>query len=232
MAWVQPATPNLADFFTFAYAQGIPAADLPLPVLTVTAGGSGYTVAPVVTIAGPAIGTAMTATATISGGVVTALTAVYPGSNYASIPDLTIAAPTSGVQATGVVTSLGSPYPASALNQSLDITINSTGGSTILGELSNYVRATYNLGVHLLMQFAQDISPSTFFVDTRKAFGLNQFRPGIVMAAGDQATSQTFIVPKFFQEITLEALEATRTPWGRAWLSYEQMYSSTVWDMS
>ena len=233
MAWVQPDSPNLADFFTYAYAQGIPASSIPLPVLTVTSGGSGYTTAPAVTIAPPDIGTTMMAVATVSGGAVTALTAVYPGSNYASLPVLTIAAPPSGgTQATGVVTALGSIYPVSALNQSVDITINSTGGASIVGEISNYIRAVYNLGVHLLLQFAQDTPPSTFFATQRQTFGLNQFRPGIVMAAGDQSTSQTFILPKFFQEITLEALEATRTPWGRQWLAYEQMYGQTVWGVS
>lgn len=233
MAWIQPTQPNLADFFTYAYAQGIPAASIPLPVLTVTAGGSGYTVAPTVTIAPPATGTAMTAVATVSGGVVTALTAVYPGSNYASLPAVTIAPPPSGgTQATGEVTALSATAPVGVLNQSIEITINSGGGASITGELSNYVRAVYNLGVHLLLLLAQDPFGTNFFATARTTFNLNKFRPGIVMAAGDQSTSQTFIVPKFFQDITLEGLEATQTPWGRQWLAYEQMWGPTVWGVS
>ena len=233
MAWIQPGSPNLADFFTFATNQGIPTALIPLPVLTVTNGGSGYTSAPSVTIASPAVGTAMTATATVSGGQVTALTPVYPGSNYASPPALTIAAPTSGTQATGVVTSLASQYPASALNQSMAITIDNHGpGPSIVGELTSYARACYNLGMHLLLAFAQDTAPSTFFSTQRQAFGMNQLRPGIVMAAGDQSTSQTFMVPEFFQDISMEGLEATKTPWGRQWLAYQQMYGRTVWGVS
>ncbi len=232
MAWTDPTTPNLADFFTYAYSQGIPSASIPLPVLTVTNGGSGYTSAPNVTIAGPSVGLAMTATATVSGGIVTALTPVSPGTNYGSIPTLTIDAPTSGTQATGVVTSLASIYPAAALNKAIDITINSTGGASLTGELTSYVRACYNIGFHTLLIIAQDVTGSTFFQTQRTAFNLNQFRPGVMLASGDQGTSQTFIVPKFFQEITMEGLDATKTPWGRSWIAYEQQYGYTVWGMS
>lgn len=233
MAWVTPTSPNLADFFTYIYSQGVPSASAPLPVLSVTSGGSGYTTAPTVTISAPTIGTTMAATATVSGGVVTGFTVTNPGTNYASVPTLTIAAPPSGgTQATGSVTSLASIYPAAALNQSLDITINSQAGAYITGELSNYVRACYNLGVHILLIIGQDPTSAKFFEAQRTAYGLNDLRPGILLASGDQATSQTFIVPKFFQEITLEGLEATRTPWGRMWLAYEQQYGQTVWGMS
>lgn len=310
MAWTNPTAPNVMDFWTFCYANGITSTNLPMPVLSVTSGGSGYTTAPDVTIDPPSYGVDMTATATISGGVVTSLTLTNPGTNYASIPALTIAAPVSGTQATGVVTNLGSTWPASVLNQAMDRTINNTSGALIKGELGPYVKACYNLGFHLLLLFAPDTSytvsgvnltnggsgytsaptvtfsaPSSgetatgyatinngvvtgiiltyggsgytsaptvtlsaptsgttatatasitgsFFAPTRTQYSLNQFRPGIVMAGGDQGSSQTFIVPHFFQSITLEALEVTKTPWGRQWLEYEQMYGQTVWDMT
>lgn len=52
---------------------------------TITNGGSGYTSAPGVTVAAPVGGgTAATAVASFSGGVVTAVTMVTPGSGYAS----------------------------------------------------------------------------------------------------------------------------------------------------
>ena len=52
--------------------------------LTVTAGGTGYTSAPTVSIAAPTSGTTATATATVSGGVVTGLTITEAGTNYVS----------------------------------------------------------------------------------------------------------------------------------------------------
>jgi len=52
--------------------------------IAVTAGGSGYTSAPTVNVAGSA-----TATATISGGVVTAITVTAAGSGYTAAPGVT-----------------------------------------------------------------------------------------------------------------------------------------------
>ena len=231
MAWTSPTTANLADFFAFCFQQGVPSADLPQATIAVVDGGSGYVTAPSVTVDAPVNpGLAMTATATISGGVVTAITVTNPGTNYASLPGVTIGAPPSGgTQATAQVTALASPFPAQVLNSSLLRTINDSAGAPILGELSSYVMAVYNLAFHILLIFAPDQSGQTFFGSARKTYDLSNMRPGIIMAAGDQGTSQTMIVPQFFQHITLEALEATKTPWGRYWVEYQQMYGQTIW---
>ncbi|MDH4477327.1 MAG: hypothetical protein QE274_12715, partial [Verrucomicrobiaceae bacterium] len=63
--------------------------------ITVRGGGSGYLSAPAVTIAAPTSGTTATATATITAGVVTAITVTNVGSGYtvANPPAVTIAAP-------------------------------------------------------------------------------------------------------------------------------------------
>ncbi len=233
MAWVNPLKPNLIDFFTFAYLNGTPTSSLPLPSVTITSGGSGYTTPPSVTFSSPGIGITMAGTAIVSDGVVTGVNITNPGTNYSSAPTVTFGEPPAGgTQATGTVT-LGSPWPATVLNMSMDRTIRDHGnGARIYGELSSYVMACYNLAFHLLLEFTPDPANSTFFTNARKQFALTQFRPGIVMASGDQATSQTLIVPAFFQNITLEALEATKTPWGRQWVEYEQMYGQTIWDYS
>jgi len=57
--------------------------------ITITNGGSGYTSAPTVAIAAPSDGITATATATISGGAVTAITITNGGSNYNSVPSVT-----------------------------------------------------------------------------------------------------------------------------------------------
>jgi hypothetical protein len=63
--------------------------------IKVTAGGKGYTSAPLVTIAPPLIGTTATATAVITNGVVTGITIVNGGSGYtvANPPAISIAPP-------------------------------------------------------------------------------------------------------------------------------------------
>lgn len=71
----------------------------------ITDGGSGYTTAPNVTIAPPAVGTRATATATIdASGTVTAITIVVGGSGYfaAASYAVTIEPPATGTQATAV----------------------------------------------------------------------------------------------------------------------------------
>lgn len=74
---------------------------------TVTSGGSGYTNAPTVTVANPVSGETATATATVSGGVVTAITVNLRGRGYSSStpPLVTIAAaPTGGTTASATAT--------------------------------------------------------------------------------------------------------------------------------
>lgn len=72
---------------------------------TITAAGSGYSVAPVVTFAAPAVGgVAATGTSTIVSNAVTEITITSPGSGYIVAPAVTIAAPGSGVTATATAT--------------------------------------------------------------------------------------------------------------------------------
>ncbi|MFC3009581.1 right-handed parallel beta-helix repeat-containing protein [Klebsiella oxytoca] len=78
-----------------------------LQSITVTAGGSGYTSAPTVTISGGG-GTGALATATVSGGAVTKISVLYKGFGYTSAPTITISGGGgSGATATGTVSSGG-----------------------------------------------------------------------------------------------------------------------------
>ncbi|EPH3059707.1 TPA: hypothetical protein RFN03_003488 [Klebsiella aerogenes] len=78
-----------------------------LQSIAVTAGGSGYTSAPTVTISGGG-GTGALATATVSGGVVTKISVLYRGFGYTSAPTVTISGGGgSGATATGTVSSGG-----------------------------------------------------------------------------------------------------------------------------
>lgn len=60
--------------------------------INVNLGGTGYTVAPAVTISGGG-GSGATAQANISGGAVTGITVLTPGSGYSSAPTVTVAPP-------------------------------------------------------------------------------------------------------------------------------------------
>lgn len=73
-----------------------------ISAITVTAGGSGYTSAPTVTISGGG-GSGATAVATITGGVVTSIAVTAGGSGYTSAPTVTI----SGGGGTGATATAG-----------------------------------------------------------------------------------------------------------------------------
>ncbi|EIY2761543.1 TPA: hypothetical protein MAA82_004088 [Klebsiella pneumoniae] len=78
-----------------------------LQSIAVTAGGSGYTTAPTVTISGGG-GTGALATATVSGGSVTKISVLYKGFGYTTAPTIAISGGGgSGATATGTVSSGG-----------------------------------------------------------------------------------------------------------------------------
>jgi hypothetical protein len=104
--------------------------------ITVRGGGSGYLSAPTVTIAAPTSGTTATATATITAGVVTAITVTNAGSGYtvANPPAVTIAAPkvpstppVTNVQFAGQATTAASSAALGSGDQVLSIKVTNAG---------------------------------------------------------------------------------------------------------
>jgi hypothetical protein len=79
--------------------------------ITVNSGGSGYTTAPTVTITGGG-GSGATATATVSGGAVTAVTVTARGLNYSSVPTVSFGGPGTGATATAVLGGVPGVVPA------------------------------------------------------------------------------------------------------------------------
>ena len=79
--------------------------DIRVRAVNVTAGGSGYTSAPTVTIAAPTSGTQATGTATLNGdGEVNGIAVTNEGSGYTSVPAVTFAGGDgSGAEATAVI---------------------------------------------------------------------------------------------------------------------------------
>ena len=77
-----------------------------LSTVTVTAGGSGYSATPTVTVSAPESGnTGATASATVLGGVITAITVTFGGVGYTSAPTITITDSTgTGATATSTLT--------------------------------------------------------------------------------------------------------------------------------
>ena len=116
--------------------------------IKVTNGGSGYTVAPTVTIENPTISDSLnsaTATAAITNGKVTSITITNAGLGYTSIPNVTISG--TGTGATAIanvdanVSTLQTTYTPVPYNFEIDLSImvlNSDDGTQILEQILPY----------------------------------------------------------------------------------------------
>ncbi len=87
-----------------------------------------------------------------------------------------------------------------------------------------YVQAVYYAGADRFIRIAQDGGQGTFYQDQRASFGILQFKPGVVMASGDGPTSETLVVPDWYRGIPMGVQEQMKTPWGREYIAYAQMY--------
>lgn len=85
-----------------------------------------------------------------------------------------------------------------------------------------YTLAVYNLGGDNLVNYAQDVPPSTFFADLRKSFGVFNFQPGVVTSSSDGGTSSSYANPDFMKEFTMANLQNLKTPYGRQYLAFAQ----------
>jgi Straboviridae tail sheath protein len=106
--------------------------------LSVTAAGTGYTTAPVVTISGGG-GTGATATATVSSGGVTGFVVTNPGSGYTSAPTVSLGGPGTAASSTAVVTYSTNPLKSGVVvsfnSGTHTLVVNSTIGALAITDL-------------------------------------------------------------------------------------------------
>ncbi|WP_455387436.1 hypothetical protein [Petrachloros mirabilis] len=216
--FTQPSTPNLPDFESFVLAQGVPTSDIPSGTLTtVTIDTSGNL-------------TAASTTGTIQAGQFLYGTGIPDGTYIATWTGTsgTVSPAPSTAVSTGSAQAF-SQYVAWALNYAIAVAMPGPGnGPGIAGMSGMYVLAVYNLGTHQLLKIAQDQPNQTFFTTIRQTYRLTSLVPGPVMASADQATSETLVVPEFFKTLTLSELDLLKTPYGRDYLGYAQMYGPTI----
>ena len=129
---------------------------------------------------------------------------------------------------------VGSPFPAMAFNVAMSLVNTALQAVPVYDptQPTLYAYAVYNLAGDRLVNFAQDVAPSTFFADLRTKLGLTGFVSGIVTATSDENTSESMTVPDAFKNLTLGDLQMIRTPWGRNYLALAQDYGTSVWGLS
>lgn len=94
-----------------------------------------------------------------------------------------------------------------------------------------YMLSVYNLATDLLINWANDQLGQTFFTGLRTQFSLNSFVAGVISSSADESTSESLIVPDSLSGLTIGQLQNLKTPYGRQYLSWAQMYG-TNWGLS
>jgi hypothetical protein len=94
-----------------------------------------------------------------------------------------------------------------------------------------YAWAVYNLAGDQLINYASDISPSTFFETMRSNWKINSFVSGVLSSQSDGTTSSSTEVPESLKELSLSDLQNLKTPYGRVYLSIAQK-AGTMWGIS
>ena len=104
-----------------------------------------------------------------------------------------------------------------------------------------YTLAVYNLATDNLVSWAQDVPggppypnsdpPVPYFQGLRASLNIAKFTPGVVTSASDVSTSTSLLNQEVFKNMTLGDLQNLKTPWGRQYLAFAQMYG-TLWGLS
>ena len=168
--------------------------------IAVANGGSGYGVAPTVTISAPdASGTVVqaTATATVTGGQVTAITVVNSGSGYVATPTVTLSGGGYSVAATPGAVTL-TPYVATVAGQET-YPLNAAPISTTVLNQQGYQRV---IGVQSIsvswgsMKPTLDFVPFTTFQAQYRAYNIgNQNYPSVWTRLGRGASQVIYLWP-------------------------------------
>lgn len=82
-----------------------------------------------------------------------------------------------------------------------------------------WANTVYNLAASLLLNYANDTPPSTYFADQRKKFGIGNYIAGITSSASDQGTSGSVTISNALSSLTLADLMMMQDPFGRAALA-------------
>ncbi len=129
-------------------------------LISVTAGGSGYTSAPTVEIEAPTTGTQATAVATVSGGIITKISITNPGSGYTTTPAVTI----TGSGSSGAATATIAPNAFVGIIQRPEDRLDSIDNNEILSNIDSTLKIKVFAKVNPTIKFN---SGKQIFVENR-----------------------------------------------------------------
>lgn len=78
-----------------------------------------------------------------------------------------------------------------------------------------FVNTVYSAGVSMLLNYANDTAPSTWFADMRKSLGIGKQLLGVLTGAADNGTSGNMVVSNAMTNLSLMDLQMMQDPFGR-----------------
>lgn len=129
----------------------------------------------------------------------------------------TIASLVTGTVAAPTVNTSGSPFPEYAFNRALNLVLQVP---TVAG--NDYTIACYNCAGHILIGILPTQEGTPVMPEIRKRLGFYSGNFGIIQSAADQGTSDSLAVPDALKQLTIGDLQFTQSPWGRAFLAFQQ----------
>lgn len=124
--------------------------------------------------------------------------------------------------------SSGAPILTTTLTIAADI------ANSALEQASNdiYMLAVYNLATDRLVNYAQDTAPANYFSTLRNNYKLSAFVPGVVSSSSDNGSATTMLNTEGMKNFTLQDLQTLKTPWGRQYIAFAQMYGPALWGLT
>lgn len=95
-----------------------------------------------------------------------------------------------------------------------------------------YTLMVYNLGADRIVNFATDQPGQTFFKKLKQQLRLSSYYGGVVQSSSDGGTSANAIPPDSVKLFTLQDLQTLKTPWGRQYMAFAQMYGRNIVGLS
>ena len=135
----------------------------------------------------------------------------------------------------------GSPWLGYAFNQAQGLVLQPGrpwwwNNTQPAGGGIDYTLAVYNCAGHIQIRITPDQVIGNinrgFFQGQRKEYGLLNLSAGLVQSSSNVDTSSVFAVSDLMKQLTLTDLDFIRTPWGRAFMQFQQDYGPTVWGLS
>jgi hypothetical protein len=158
----------------------------------------------------------------------TTVVAQLTGANVGGPGTYQLSNPTLGTSVAAEVIMVTNPQVYPMLRLALDIVTEFLA----FASCTIYTYAVYNLATDRLINFANDIPGQSYFMDKRRDLRITDVSVGVAAQASDQGTAVGILNPEQMKLFTLQDLQTLKTPFGRQYMAYAQMYGQSPWGLT